>query len=143
MIAFRHFALRRGSRLLLSDIDLVIQSGWRLGVIGRNGCGKSSLFAALQGSLDADAGELDMPGKLRLASVAQETPALPDAAIDYVLGGDEVLAAALQAEADAADANDMEAMVEGAPAHRGAARLRRARTCRPVAARAWLLARHA
>ena len=110
MIAFRHFALRRGSRLLLSDIDLVIQSGWRLGVIGRNGCGKSSLFAALQGQLEGDAGELDMPGKLRLASVAQETPALPDLAIDYVLGGDEELAAALADEADAQERGDMEAM---------------------------------
>ena len=110
MISFRHFALRRGSRLLLSDIDLVIQSGWRLGVIGRNGCGKSSLFSALQGKLDSDAGELEMSGKLRLASVAQETPALPDAAIDYVLGGDEELAAALNAEADAGERGDMEAM---------------------------------
>jgi ATP-binding cassette subfamily F protein 3 len=110
MIAFRHFALRRGSRLLLSDIDLVIQSGWRLGVIGRNGCGKSSLFAALQGKLEGDAGELDMPGKVRLASVAQETPALPDLAIDYVMGGDEDLAAALRDEADAQARGDTEAM---------------------------------
>ncbi len=110
MIAFRHFALRRGSRLLLSDIDLVIQAGWRLGVIGRNGCGKSSLFAALQGKLESDAGELDMPAKVRLASVDQETPALPDAAIDYVLGGDEELAAALAAEEDAGERGDMEAM---------------------------------
>ncbi len=110
MIAFRHFALRRGTRLLLSDIDLVIQSGWRLGVIGRNGCGKSSLFAALQGKLDGDAGQLDIPAKLRLASVAQETPALPDAAIDYVLGGDEELAAVLQDESDAAESGDTEAM---------------------------------
>ncbi|TPG50774.1 ATP-binding cassette domain-containing protein [Rhodanobacter glycinis] len=110
MISFRHFALRRGTRLLLSDIDLVIQSGWRLGVIGRNGCGKSSLFAALQGKLESDAGELDMPAKLRLASVAQETPALPDAAIDYVLGGDEELAAAMRDEADAGERGDMDAM---------------------------------
>jgi len=110
MIAFRHFALRRGSRLLLSDIDLVIQGGWRLGVIGRNGCGKSSLFAALQGKLESDAGELDMPGKVRLAAVDQETPALPDAAIDYVLGGDTELAAALAAEAEAGERGDMEAM---------------------------------
>ena len=110
MIAFRHFALRRGSRLLLSDIDLVIQSGWRLGVIGRNGCGKSSLFAALQGKLEGDAGELDMPARLRLASVEQETPALPDAAIDYVLGGDEELAAVLLEENDAAARGDTEAM---------------------------------
>ena len=112
MISFRHFALRRGTRLLLSDIDLVIQSGWRLGVIGRNGCGKSSLFAALQGKLESDAGELDMPARLRLASVAQETPALPDAAIDYVLGGDEELAAAMHDEADAGDRGDMEAMAK-------------------------------
>ena len=112
MIAFRHFALRRGSRLLLSDIDLVIQSGWRLGVIGRNGCGKSSLFAALQGKLEADAGELDMPAKLRLASVAQETPALPDPAIEYVMGGDEELATALRDEADADARGDTEAMAK-------------------------------
>jgi ATP-binding cassette, subfamily F, member 3 len=110
MIAFRHFALRRGSRLLLSDIDLVIQSGWRLGVVGRNGCGKSSLFAALQGHLEADAGELDMPAKLRLASVAQETPALPDPAIEYVMGGDVELAAALRDEFDAQARGDTEAM---------------------------------
>jgi len=110
MISFRHFALRRGSRLLLSDIDLVIQSGWRLGVIGRNGCGKSSLFAALQGRLESDAGELEMSGKLRLASVAQETPALPDAAI--VLAGDEELAAAINDEAEAGDRGDMEAMAK-------------------------------
>ncbi len=112
MISFRHFALRRGSRLLLSDIDLVIQSGWRLGVVGRNGCGKSSLFAALLGTLDGDAGELEMSSKLRLASVAQETPALPDAAIDYVLGGDEELAEAINAEADAGERGDMEAMAK-------------------------------
>jgi ATP-binding cassette, subfamily F, member 3 len=110
MIAFRHFALRRGSRLLLSDIDLVIQSGWRLGVVGRNGCGKSSLFAALQGHLEADAGELDRPAKLRLASVAQETPALPDPAIEYVMGGDVELAAALRDELDAQARGDTEAM---------------------------------
>jgi ATP-binding cassette subfamily F protein 3 len=110
MIAFRHFALRRGSRLLLSDIDLVIQSGWRLGVVGRNGCGKSSLFAALQGHLEADAGELDMPARLRLASVAQETPSLPDPAIDYVMGGDVELATALRDELDAQARGDTEAM---------------------------------
>ena len=112
MIAFRHFALRRGARLLLSDIDLVIQSGWRLGVVGRNGCGKSSLFAALQGKLEADAGELDMPARLRLASVAQETPALPDPAIEYVMGGDEELATALRDELDAQARGDTEAMAK-------------------------------
>ena len=110
MITFRHFALRRGSRLLLSDVDLVIQAGWRLGVIGRNGCGKSSLFAALMGQVEADTGAVDLPAKLRWAAVAQETPALPEAAIDYVLGGDAELAAALRDEAEATARDDAPAM---------------------------------
>ncbi|WP_199097080.1 ATP-binding cassette domain-containing protein [Dyella sp. ASV21] len=110
MISFRHFALRRGSRLLLSDVDLVIQSGWRLGVIGRNGCGKSSLFAALQGHVEADAGDLELPSKLRMASVAQETPSLPDPAIEYVMGGDQELSLALRDELDAQARGDTEAM---------------------------------
>ncbi|RDI99499.1 ATP-binding cassette domain-containing protein [Dyella solisilvae] len=112
MISFRRFALRRGSRLLLSDIDLVIQSGWRLGVVGRNGCGKSSLFAALQGTVEPDAGDLDLPARLRMASVAQETPALPDPAIEYVMGGDEELATALRDEFDAQARGDTEAMAK-------------------------------
>ena len=56
MISFRNFALRRGPRLLLSQVDLALHAGWRVGVIGRNGCGKSSLFAALMGELEADSG---------------------------------------------------------------------------------------
>ena len=71
---------------------------------------RANALAALQGNLESDAGELDMPAKLRLASVAQETPALPDAAIDYVLGGDEELATAMNDEAEAGERGDMEAM---------------------------------
>ena len=88
MIAFRNFALRRGERLLLSDVDLTLHAGWRVGVVGRNGTGKSSLFAAIMGEVEADKGDLDLPGKVRIASVAQETPSLPDPAIDFVLSGD-------------------------------------------------------
>ncbi len=107
MIAFRDFALRQGGRLLLSGVDAVLHAGSRVGVVGRNGSGKSSLFAAIQGRLEADAGSLDLPAGLRLAAVAQETPALPDAAIDYVLGGDVELAAALATETAAqADGDD-------------------------------------
>ncbi|MBS0381490.1 MAG: ATP-binding cassette domain-containing protein [Proteobacteria bacterium] len=106
MIAFRDFALRRGGRLLLSGVDVVLHDGWKIGVAGRNGSGKSSLFAAILGEVEADAGALDVPAGLRIASVAQETPALPDAAIDYVLGGDVELAAALAEEARADSAGD-------------------------------------
>jgi ATP-binding cassette subfamily F protein 3 len=110
MISFRNFALRRGERLLLSDVDLTLHAGWRVGVVGRNGTGKSSLFAAVQREIEADKGDLDLPGKLRIASVAQETPSLPDPAIDFVLGGDVEVAAAIRAEAAAMDAEDYDAV---------------------------------
>ncbi|MGH8183309.1 MAG: ABC-F family ATP-binding cassette domain-containing protein, partial [Rhodanobacteraceae bacterium] len=106
MIAFRNFALRRGGRLLLSDVDAALHDGWKVGVAGRNGSGKSSLFAAILGEVEPDAGALDLPAGLRIASVAQETPALPDAAIEYVLGGDVELSAALVDEARAQAAGD-------------------------------------
>jgi ATP-binding cassette subfamily F protein 3 len=112
MISFRNFALRRGERLLLSDVDLTLQAGWRVGVVGRNGTGKSSLFAALMRQVEADKGDLDLPGKARIASVAQETPSLPDAAIDFVLSGDAAVHAAIQAEANAFANEDWEAVAE-------------------------------
>ncbi|KLD75743.1 hypothetical protein Y886_25165 [Xanthomonas hyacinthi DSM 19077] len=91
--------MRRGERLLLSNVDLTLHAGYRAGVVGRNGTGKSSLFAAIRGELEADKGDVELPGRLRTASVAQETPSLPDPALDFVLGGDTEVAAALQAEA--------------------------------------------
>ena len=112
MIAFRNFALRRGEHLLLSQVDLSLHAGWRVGVIGRNGCGKSSLFAAILGEVEADKGDIDLPGKTRIAWVAQETPSLPDPAIDYVLAGDTEVHAVLQAEAAATEAEDWGAVAE-------------------------------
>ena len=112
MIAFRNFALRRGEHLLLSQVDLSLHAGWRVGVIGRNGCGKSSLFAAILGEVEADKGDIDLPGKTRIAWVAQETPSLPDPAIDYVLAGDTEVHAVLQAEAAATEAEDWDAVAE-------------------------------
>ena len=112
MIAFRNFALRRGERLLLSNVDLALHAGWRVGVVGRNGTGKSSLFAAIRGEVEADRGDVDVPNRVRIASVAQETPSLPDAAIDFVLGGDDVVAAVIRAEAEASAREDWEAVAE-------------------------------
>ncbi|MEN1926109.1 ABC-F family ATP-binding cassette domain-containing protein [Luteimonas sp. MJ293] len=120
MISFRNFSLRRGERLLLSGVDLSMHAGWRLGVVGRNGTGKSSLFAAIRGEVEPDLGDLDLPSRLRIASVAQETPSLPDPAISFVLSGDVEVAAVLQAEADAVAAEDWDAV---AAAHQRLAEL--------------------
>ena len=62
MIAFRNFALRRGERLLLSDVDLTLQSGWRVGVVGRNGQGKSTLLKLVAGVMIADEGTVEVTG---------------------------------------------------------------------------------
>ncbi|TZF89992.1 ABC-F family ATP-binding cassette domain-containing protein [Cognatilysobacter lacus] len=112
MIGFRDFSLRRGERLLLSGVDLSLHAGWRVGVVGRNGTGKSSLFAALQGEVEPDKGDIDIPGRARIASVAQETPALDDPALDFVLSGDKVLHHAVMAERDAVAREDWEAVAE-------------------------------
>ena len=112
MISFRNFALRRGERLLLSNVDLTLHAGWRVGVIGRNGAGKSSLFGALMGEIEADKGDLDLPGKARIASVAQETPHLPNPAIDFVLSGDAAVHVAIQMEANAFANEDWEAVAQ-------------------------------
>ena len=112
MITFRNLALRRGEHLLLSGIDLSLHAGCRVGVIGRNGCGKSSLFAAIQGELEADQGDIDLSGRIRIASVAQETPSLPDPAIDFVISGDAEVWAAICAESAAMAAEDYEAVAK-------------------------------
>ncbi|MBS7456789.1 ABC-F family ATP-binding cassette domain-containing protein [Coralloluteibacterium stylophorae] len=120
MIAFRNFALRRGERLLLSDVDLALHAGYRVGVVGRNGTGKSSLFAALKGELEPDRGSVDLPGRVRMASVAQETPSLPDPALDFVISGDAEVHAAIVAEQRATAAEDWDAV---AAAHQRLAEL--------------------
>ena len=112
MLAFKNLALRRGPRLLFSDVDLTLHAGWRVGVIGRNGCGKSSLFAAVRGEIEPDKGDIDRPTRLRMASVAQETPALPDPALDFVLSGDAAVHAAIRMEAEAMAAEDYEKVAE-------------------------------
>jgi len=57
MISFRNFALRRGERLQLSKVDIALHDGWRVGVIGRNDRGKTSLVAAILGEVEADSGD--------------------------------------------------------------------------------------
>ena len=106
MIRFQHVSLARGIKPLLEDADLTLNPGEKIGLIGANGAGKSSLFAVLRGELHADLGSIDFPAKWRMAHVAQETPALERSALDYVIDGDadlravEAELAALEGSAD-------------------------------------------
>jgi len=81
----------RGGKTLLDAADLTLNPGEKVGLIGTNGSGKSSLFALLRGELQPDGGEADLPAGWRIAHVAQETPALERSALDYVIDGDAPL----------------------------------------------------
>jgi len=91
MITLRQLTLARGSKLLLEGVDLTLHAGQKIGVVGPNGCGKSSLFALLLGQLHQEAGDLELPGRLALAHVAQDIPASAQAAIEFVIDGDAPL----------------------------------------------------
>lgn len=91
MIRFQQVTLARGIKPLLDAVDVTLNPGDKIGLIGANGAGKSSLFAMLRGELHADQGEIDFPAKWRMAYVAQETPALDRAAIEYAIDGDVAL----------------------------------------------------
>jgi len=90
MIRLSGVALQRGKLTLLSGADLTIQAGERVGVIGPNGCGKSSLFALLRGALEADAGSVSVPSDWTIAAMEQEVRATERSALDFVLDGDTV-----------------------------------------------------
>ena len=88
MISASRLTLRRGPRALLEDATFTIHAGWHVGVVGRNGTGKSTLIAALLGELAADKGDLSSLKNQAVATVAQDTPALPDLAVEFALDGD-------------------------------------------------------
>ena len=88
MIALRQVTFARAGRPLVIDASVQLHAGWKVGVVGANGCGKSSLFALLANELHAEAGDVELPASWHIARVAQETPALPDSALDFVLDGD-------------------------------------------------------
>jgi ATP-binding cassette, subfamily F, member 3 len=91
MIRFLNVSLMRGTKPLLESVDLTLNPGDKIGLIGANGAGKSSLFAMLRNELHPDQGEIDFPAKWRMAYVAQETPPLDRAALDYAIDGDVTL----------------------------------------------------
>ncbi|HEY1458674.1 MAG TPA: ATP-binding cassette domain-containing protein [Casimicrobiaceae bacterium] len=114
MLRIDHLTLARGTRRLLEDAALTVHPGQKVGVIGANGSGKTSLFALLRGELVADAGDVSLPPAWIIAHVAQETAASQRSAIDYVQDGDVELRAIERelALAEATHAHDAHAAGE-------------------------------
>jgi len=89
LITATDLSLDRGAKNLINASSFTIHPNHKVGLVGSNGCGKSSLFAALLGELSPDAGNLSMPSSWAIATVKQETPSLGQSALDYVMDGDK------------------------------------------------------
>jgi len=89
MITAVDLSLDRGIKNLIKSSSFTIHPSHKVGLVGANGCGKSSLFAALLGQLQPDTGDISMPATWKIATVRQETPALDKSALDYVIDGDQ------------------------------------------------------
>lgn len=97
MIVLKNLELRRGSKILFSAATITIHTGEKVALVGRNGAGKSSLFALLGGKLHEDSGDFSLPRDWLIAEVAQDMPEVDDTATDFVLAGDTRLQLAQQA----------------------------------------------
>ncbi|NPT34899.1 ABC-F family ATP-binding cassette domain-containing protein [Paraburkholderia xenovorans] len=105
MISIRNVTLRRGVNVVLDRASVTFTPGEKIGLVGRNGAGKSSFFGLLNGTLHEDGGEFSIPAAWKMGQVAQEMPETGQSATDFVIEGDTVLLAA-QAEVAAAEASD-------------------------------------
>ncbi|NCT95837.1 MAG: ATP-binding cassette domain-containing protein [Comamonadaceae bacterium] len=110
MIVVRDVVLRRGTKVLLDRASLTINPGEKVGLVGRNGAGKSSLFRLLDGNLHEDKGEFSVPAQWRLAQVAQDMPETELDATRFVVEGDTTLLAAEREVAEAEASGDGERM---------------------------------
>ncbi|KAA3654157.1 MAG: ATP-binding cassette domain-containing protein [Proteobacteria bacterium] len=104
MIILKGVTLRRSAKVVLDNASATLNPGEKVGLVGRNGAGKSSLFALLNGTLHEDAGDFSIPAQWRMAQVAQDMPETEQSATDFVIEGDTALTAA-QAEVHAAEAS--------------------------------------
>jgi len=106
MLNFKNIALRRGTRVLFANTSFTLHKGQKVGITGANGVGKSSFFALLRNELHPDEGDFSMPPNLEVAHVAQETPAVDQAAIEYIIDGDQELRRLQREIAKAEQADD-------------------------------------
>ncbi len=110
MISLKNISLRRGTKLLLDQASVTLNPGEKVGLVGRNGAGKSSLFALLNRSLQEDSGEFHIPTQWRMGQVAQDMPETSQSATEFVIDGDTALLLARNEVTAAEDSNDGERM---------------------------------
>jgi ATP-binding cassette subfamily F protein 3 len=110
MITLKNITLRRGTKVLLDGASVTLNPGEKVGLVGRNGAGKSSLFALLDGSLHEDGGEFYVPAQWRVGQVAQDMPETTQSATDFVIEGDLPLVAARVEVAAAEESGDGDRM---------------------------------
>jgi len=91
MLSFNNLELILGGKILFSNVSLIIHRDQRVGLVGANGSGKTSLFKIITGDIEVDQTSLSYPSKLRISYLEQEVPATDEIAIDYVLSGDQKL----------------------------------------------------
>ena len=106
MITLKNVTLRRGTKVVLNSVSTTINPGENVGLVGRNGAGKSSLFALLSGKLHEDGGDFYIPTSWRMAEVAQNMPETDQSATDFVLEGDTRLTEVQQQLIDAEASDD-------------------------------------
>jgi ATP-binding cassette subfamily F protein 3 len=106
MIILKNVALRRGTKVLLDNASVTLNPGEKVGLVGRNGAGKSSLFALLNGSLHEDGGDVSIPSQWRMSQVAQDMPETTQTATEFVVEGDTTLLAAQQEVTEAEAGED-------------------------------------
>lgn len=111
VISFNDISLMRGQQFLIRDASLAFSEGERIGVIGRNGCGKTSLFRALAEEIPLEQGQINKPANLRLSTMAQETPGLARSALDFVIDAHVEYRQLEQALSQAERAGDEQALV--------------------------------
>ncbi len=105
MITLKNVTLRRSAKVLLDSTSVTLNPGEKVGLVGRNGAGKSSMFALLNGTLHEDAGEYYIPTQWRMGQVSQDMPETDQSATEFVIEGDTVLNTA-RAEVKASEATD-------------------------------------
>jgi len=112
MLSFNNLSLRRGSNLLFEDVSFTVHRNNKVGLVGANGTGKTSLFKMILGEFESDQGQCNYPPDLKVACMAQEIPGTDEKALDYVISGDEKLVEIQKAISDAESNEEYDSLGE-------------------------------